>query len=86
MPGRRPHIRRRPVWLGLWPRGLDWSQPAEVASQACTVVVPKMGLIANMPATMEVIVQPSVNAAAISPWLTRRGPQSPGCQSLKHIR
>ena len=30
--------------------------------------------------------QPPANAARSSCWVTRRGPNVPGCRSLKHIR
>ena len=55
------------------------------ASQAWATVVPWIGLIANSSLVRLTISQPSANAAGISSSRTRRGPQTPGCLSLKHI-
>jgi len=56
------------------------------ASQACTVVPSKPRVTSNVAAAMVSTTQPSANAARNSSWRTRRGPNVPGCRSLKHIR
>jgi hypothetical protein len=45
--------------------------------------VPSIGLISKVPAVTGSTAQPSLNAARHSSARTRRGPQVPGCRSLK---
>lgn len=56
------------------------------ASHAWTCVVPFIGLISKVSAVIDSTAQPSLNAARNSSARTRRGPQVPGCRSLKHMR
>jgi hypothetical protein len=64
-----------------------WGHSRRIAaSQACAAAAPNPRLIANVSAAMPVTFQPSANAATSSSSRTRRGPQSPGWRSLKHIR
>ena len=57
-----------------------------VASHASTRVVPSTGLMSKLSAVSDSTTQPSLNAARSSSARTRRGPQVPGCRSLKHTR
>jgi hypothetical protein len=56
------------------------------ASQASAVGAPSPGLMSKRSGASEAMRQPSPSAARSSPSVTRRGPQSPGWRSLKHIR
>lgn len=56
------------------------------ASQAWICVVPFIGWISKVSAVIDSTAQPSLNAARSSSARTRRGPQVPGCRSLKHMR
>jgi hypothetical protein len=72
------------------PPRVDWTfrghRRVIVASQACTCVVPSTGLTSKVSAISDSTTQPSLNAARSSSARTRRGPQVPGCRSLKHMR
>ncbi len=73
-PDSRPHKR---------PRGID-QRRSIVASQAWA---PLSSIVtANIAGSIDLIDQPSTKAARSSACDTRRGPQSPGWRSLKHIR
>ena len=56
------------------------------ASHASAVGVPRPGLISKRSGASEPICQPEPKAARNSSSVTRRGPQSPGWSSLKHMR
>ncbi len=65
------------------PRGIDQRRSID-ASQACA---PLSSIVtANIAGSIDLIDQPSTKAARSSACDTRRGPQSPGWRSLKHIR
>ena len=73
-PDSRPHKR---------PRAID-QRRSIVASQAWA---PLSSIVtANFAGSIDLIDQPSTKAARSSACDTRRGPQSPGWRSLKHIR
>jgi hypothetical protein len=64
-------------------RGID-QRSSIVASQAWA---PLSSIVtANIAGSIDLIDQPSTKAARSSARDTRRGPQSPGWRSLKHIR
>ena len=65
------------------PSGID-QRRSIVASQAWA---PLSSIVtANIAGSIDLIDQPSTKAARSSACDTRRGPQSPGWRSLKHIR
>lgn len=85
-----PRAARSRMHVGVQPRfrphkgltGIDQTRSI-VASQAWA---PLSSIVtANIAGSMDVIDQPSTKAARSSACDTRRGPQSPGWRSLKHI-
>ena len=55
-----------------------------VASQAWTA--PRWTALSIITGSIESTRHPPAKAARISSWVIRRGPNTPGCRSLKHSR
>jgi hypothetical protein len=55
---------------------------AMAASQAWTA--PRWTALSIITGSIESTRHPSAKAARISSWVIRRGPNTPGCRSLKH--